>query len=551
MKRATQAELSHEFFDIIIIGGGITGAVALRDAAMRGLKVALIEKNDFAWGTSSRSTKLLHGGLRYLENFEFGMVREACRERELMLELAPHLAHPQAFLYLQYKGYPEGLWKLKAGLTFYDIVSGNPSHRRHKMLNRDQVIELEPYLNKEGLKGSGYYFDFLTDDARLTIDTVKSGGDAGGKIANYTEAIGFVEENDRINGVKVKDLLSGEEYVIKGRQVINTGGPWVDKVRFLEEGVNSRYLRPTKGVHIVLSKKDFPLNHPVFLRSPSDDRVVWPIPSIDGELVYVGTTDTDYNGSLDDVVATEEDIDYLLEVANHTIPGRNLTREHIIGTWAGLRPLIAPEDDRNASAVSREHEIFVSPKGLLTISGGKLTTARVMGLQVIDRAAELLKEFYGMQNIATSTTEKFPISGGSKSMIRNAKDTLAKLDLPEAVKKRLVGIYGGNALAMARMIEADPSAADSMGNYNIIAAEVRYAVDEEMAVTITDFFTRRASLFFWLRDGGLAIAPQVAREMGKRLGWDDDQVNRQIDEYTTWVETNRFAPTPAYAADKN
>ena len=225
MKRATRAELTSEFFDILIIGGGITGAVSLRDAAMRGLKVALVEKNDFAWGTSSRSTKLLHGGLRYLERFEFAMVREACRERELMLELAPHLSHPQPFLYLQYKGYPEGMWKLKAGLTFYDMVSGNPKERRHKMLNRERVIELEPHLNRDGLKGCGYYFDFLTDDARLTLDTVKSGCEAGGKIANYTEAIGFVEENGRINGVKVRDTLSGEEYVIKGRQVINTGGP--------------------------------------------------------------------------------------------------------------------------------------------------------------------------------------------------------------------------------------------------------------------------------------------------------------------------------------
>ncbi|BHH83179.1 glycerol-3-phosphate dehydrogenase/oxidase [Desulforhopalus sp. 52FAK] len=542
MKRVTASELSKEVYDILIIGGGITGAVALRDAALRGLKVALIEKNDFAWGTSSRSTKLLHGGLRYLETFEFAMVREACRERELLLEIAPHLAHPRPFMYLQYKGDPEGMLKMKAGLTFYDLVSGNPSFRRHKMLGREKVLNLEPRLNQEGLKGCGYYYDFLTDDARLTVDTIKAGGEAGGHISNYMEAVGFVEEGGQINGAKVKDVLTGEEVVVKAKQVINTGGPWVDKVRFMEEGVDKKFLRPTKGVHIVLSKKDFPLNHAVFLRAPSDNRVVWPVPSLDGELVYVGTTDTDFNGSLDDVVATDEDIDYLLEVANHTIPGRNLTRKHIIGTWAGLRPLIAPEDDRGASQVSREHEIFVSPKGLLTICGGKLTTARVMGLQVIDRAVELLKENYRYKNVAHSSTKYIPISGGDKSMIALAKERFEKLDIPAEVKKRLQELYGGNALIIADMIKNDESAAQSMGDYNIIAAEVRYAVEEEMAVTMSDFFTRRASLFYWLRDGGLAIADAVGKEMGASLGWDDQETANQISSYKEWVAANRFEP---------
>ena len=540
MKRATVSDLCKETYDILIIGGGITGGVTLRDAALRGLKTALIEKNDFAWGTSSRSTKLIHGGLRYLERFEFGLVREACRERELMLKLAPHLSHPRPFLYLQYKGYPEGMLKLKAGLTFYDLVSGNPKARRHKMLNRKKLLKIEPHLNQEGLKGCGYYFDFLTDDARLTIDTIKSGGEAGSHIANYTEAIEFVEENRRITGVKVKDQITGAEGIVKAKQIINTGGPWSDKVRCLEAGVNNTRLRPTKGVHIVLRKKDFPLNHAVFLRAPSDNRVVWPIPARDGELIYVGTTDTDYDGPLDNVVATEKDIDYLLEVANHTIPGRNLGREHVIGTWAGLRPLIAPEDSRNASAVSREHEIFVSPKGLLTICGGKLTTARVMGEQVINKAAELLKENFGVNGIPKSTTRMVSISGGDADKLKSAQERVAKLDLRPTIKKRLLDLYGSNALKIAKMIEGDPSAATEMGKYDIIAAEVRYAIEDEMAMTVTDFFTRRASLFYWLRDGGLAIVSPVAEEMAQRLGWDAPDTAEQIQAYTRWVAENRF-----------
>ena len=543
MKRTTLAEFNEQTYDILIIGGGITGAAAVRDAALRGLKVALVEKNDFAWGTSSRSTKLLHGGLRYLERFEFGMVREACRERELMLELAPHLAHPRPFLYLQYKGYPEGMLKLRAGLTVYDMFSGNPGERRHKMLNRDKLLAIEPHLNPDGLKGCGYYYDFLTDDARLTIETIKGGCEAGAHVANYVEATGFVMENGRVAGAQVRDQITGEEGVIKALQVINCGGPWVDKVRFLEEGVSGRRLRPTKGVHIVLSKKDFPLNHAVFLRAPSDNRVVWPIPALDSELVYIGTTDTDYDGSLDDVVATEEDIDYLLEVANHTIPGCNLGREHVIGTWAGLRPLISPEDARDASAVSREHEIFTSPNGLLTIGGGKLTTARVMGQQVVDEAAKLLSKNFGMNDIRVSNSKHVPVSGGDAQQIKAAQQKLANLDLETAVPERLVGLYGGNAVKIADMIKNDPEAATSMGGNNVIAAEVQYAVQEEVAQTVTDFFTRRASLFYWLRDGGLDIVEPVSLEMAQLLAWDESTRTQQINDYREWVAENRFEPT--------
>ncbi len=542
MERTTIAQFAKETYDILVIGGGITGAVTARDAALRGLKVALVEKNDFAWGTSSRSTKLLHGGLRYLESFEFRMVREACRERELMLKLAPHLSHPRPFMYMQYDGYPEGLLKLNLGLTFYDFFSGAPSIRRHKIFRSKKLREMEPHLNADGLKGCGYYYDFLTDDARLTIETIKGAAAGGAHIANYAEVTGFTENNGRINGVEIKDVLSGESGTISAKQVINTTGPWVDTIRHMEQGVGDKRLRPTKGVHIVLSKEDFPLNHAVFLRAPGDNRVVWPIPALDGDLVYVGTTDTDYDGPLDDVTATDEDIDYLLDVANYTIPGRNLTREHVIATWAGLRPLIAPDDSRNASAVSREHEIFVSPKGLLTIGGGKLTTARVMGLQVVDKAVELLGQTFGIKDIPASNTHEVPVSGGDAGQTYAAKSKLASMNLPEAVKERLLSLYGGNARLMAEMIENDPSCADDMGGYDVIRAEVVYAVKYEMSRTITDFFTRRASLFYWRRDGGLSITASVADEMAKHLDWSAEQAGEEIDNYSNWVAANRCAP---------
>ena len=547
MKRSEISALAGQTFDLLIIGGGATGASAARDAALRGLSVALLEKNDFGSGTSSRSTKLFHGGLRYLEKFDFGLVREACRERELMLTLAPHLSHPRPFIYLLYQGYhmmfdwlPATLFMLKAGLTLYDTFSGNPRERRHKMLNKERLLEIEPHLNSKGLKGGGYYYDFLTDDARFTIETIKAACDAGALATNYMEVRGLVQDNGRISGVEAVDLISGEEGVIKAKQVVNTTGPWTDEIRFMEQGIRNKMLSPTKGTHIVLRKKDFPLNHAVFLQSPRDGRTVFPIPALDSDLVYLGTTDTFYDGSFDHVIATHEDVDYLLEVANHIMPGRNLGYGHIVGTWAGLRPLLKPQRDLAASSVSREQELFVSPNGLLTIAGGKLTTARVMGYQVIDKAIELLGEHFGVGGVPATTTATEPLSGGDAESIERAKQLALSVNLPEAVKDRLLKQYGGNFTTIAELVKQDPDAARSMGGHKLIAAEVRYAVESEMAMTVTDFFTRRATLFFWTQDGGLEAVNNVAFEMANLLGWNENQRYRQVEDYRKWVAENRF-----------
>ena len=549
MKRSAINELTGQTFDLLIIGGGATGTSAARDAALRGLSVALLEKDDFGSGTSSRSTKLFHGGLRYLEKFEFGLVREACRERELMLTLAPHISHPRPFIYLLYQGYhmmfkwlPATLPMLNAGLTMYDVFSGNPWERRHKILNKKKLLEVEPRLNPDGLKGGGYYYDFLTDDGRFTIETMKAACDAGALAANYMEVKGLVLDNGRISGVEAVDLITGEEGVIKAKQVINTTGPWTDEIRFMEQGVKDKMLSPTKGVHIVLRKQDFPLNHAVFLQSPRDGRTVWPIPALDSDLVYVGTTDTYYEESFDHVVATHEDIDYLLEVANYTIPGCNVGYEHIVGTWAGLRPLVKPQGDLAASSVSREHEIFVSPNGLLNIAGGKLTTARVMGYEVVDKAIELLGENFGVRGVPATTTATEPLSGGDAKSIEQATQLAPGVNLPDDVKERLLQHYGGNFTKIAELAGATPDAARSMGGHKLTAAEVNYAVADEMAMTVTDFFTRRASIFYWTRDGGLDTVDAVAGEMGKQLNWTPEQQAAQVESYQQWVAANRFVP---------
>jgi glycerol-3-phosphate dehydrogenase len=542
MKRLSLADIAGNIFDIVVVGGGITGASIARDAAMRGLSVVLLEKDDFASGTSSRSTKLLHGGLRYLEQYEFKLVREACRERELFLRLAPHLAQIRPFIYLLYRGYPESPLLLNLGLTIYDIFSGNPIQRHHHMLNAKRTLELEPHLNSDQLVGGGWYYDVLTNDARLTVETIKSACEAGALIGNYLEVVGLVQESGKVRGVEVADRLSGVQSVIRAKCVINASGVWVDSVRALENGISDRRLRPTKGVHIVVRKSDFPLQHAVFLRSPKDRRVVWPIPALDGDLVYIGTTDTFSDGKPEDVAATQQDIDYLLEVANHTIPDARLNYEHIVGTWAGLRPLFGAKPGVAASSVSREHEIFVSPGGLLNIAGGKLTTARVMALQTVDAALRLHGDTFSQKHPLPCTTNRKPLCGGDADGIQAAAQAMETRHIPSNIAQRWLSHYGSNALSLAEMVAADPGAQRDMGSAEITPAEVRYAVESEMARTLADFFIRRATVFFWHRDGGLQCADGVAAEMAKLLGWSGEDCTRQVQTYRQEVANNRFTP---------
>ncbi|MBK5248921.1 MAG: glycerol-3-phosphate dehydrogenase/oxidase, partial [Actinomycetales bacterium] len=418
MQRASRSEIVDRVFDVVVIGGGITGAATARDAALRGLSVLLVEKDDFASGTSSRSSKLIHGGLRYLQTYQFRMVAESLRERERMLRIAPHLTRVRPFLYLLYQGYPESKALLNLGLTYYDVASGAWRRRRHRMLDAAQVLALEPHLAAEGLIGAGLYHDVLTDDARVTLDTVHGAADAGARVMNHARVVDLLREAGRIAGVRIRDELTGETFDAVGRQVLNATGPWTETVRAMETGSGASRLRPTKGVHIVVRKTDFPLGTAVFLRSPRDGRVVWPTPSLEEDLVYIGTTDTDYTGPLDDVVPTQEDVEYLIEVANVAIPAARLDLSHVVGSWAGLRPLVAPAPGVSADKTSREHEISTGPGGMLTISGGKLTTSRLMAKQLVDAAAHALRPRRGAGASVRSTTTQVPIAGGELATAR-------------------------------------------------------------------------------------------------------------------------------------
>ncbi len=550
MKRFNLQSLEKDPFDIIVIGGGITGVATARDAALRGLKVLLIEKEDFAAGTSSRSSKLIHGGLRYLETYQFRLVAESVRERELSLKLAPHLTKIQPFLYMVYKDAPEKKWLLNLGLSFYDFVSGNWSKRRHKMLSKKQVLERQPQFKAEGLSGAAMFYDVSTDDARITLDTAKSAAYHGAQLINHCKVIDLVYDDEKCSGVKVKDKLHQSESIVYGRYIINATGPWSDDILRFEEP-NAHILRPTKGVHIILRKKDFPLKSAIFMRSFDDGRVVWPIPSLQDDRVFIGTTDTTYKGDLNDVHPEKQDIDYLLNVANHLMPKANLTTDDIIGSWAGLRPLIAPKDDVNNSKTPREHQIIQSPSGIFSIIGGKLTSNRVMAKHILDAVIrhDAGKHF---ANLKAYSAHKIPISGAQNNLgiaVKNnynqadLMDALVQKNIPQKFAKTWVERYGYNAFKIADIWLGCNENQMDLSIRELTIAEMRYCIEQEMAYSLKDLLISRTSIFFWGQNTPKEKIEHIATEMGKIMGWDDTEKAKQMKEY--WQLIGKHCPAMA------
>ena len=549
MKRAVLHQLSDTVFDLVVIGGGITGAATARDAALRGLKVVLVEKEDFASGTSSRSSKLIHGGLRYLETYQFGLVAESVREREMALRLAPHLTKVQPFLYMFYDNTPDKKWLLNLGLTFYDFVSGSWNKRRHKMLSKEQVLARQPDFRQQGLRGAAMFYDVSTDDARVTIDTVKGAAEYGAQVLNHCEVTGLTYSDKQCDGVKVTDKLTGQQGVIRSRYVINSTGPWSDDILRFEQG-DSKVLRPTKGVHIVLRKQDFPLHSAVFMRSPDDGRTVWPIPSMQDDRVFIGTTDTTYDGDLNNVHPEKEDIQYLLNVANHLMPGKKITEDHIVGSWAGLRPLIAPADDVNNSKTPREHQIMRSESGVYSIVGGKLTSNRVMAKQLLDKVIKQDQNKYLRPDLLPYRAGKVPISGACEPSQPNvagkvkyvANEVVAKLQaggVPYSLAQSWASRYGHNAHQVALYWHKGGQFQKALGARDLTVAEVHYCVEQEAACSIKDLLIRRTSAFFWDKDGGMAQIGPIAQEMQGLLGWTEEDKLGQIDTYYDWVSKHR------------
>lgn len=541
--------------DLLIIGGGINGAGIARDAAKRGLKVALVEMNDLASGTSSSSSKLVHGGIRYLEQLEFNLVFEAVSERRILLDIAPHIVNPLGFLFPVYKGARRALTTINAGMWLYEGLSLFRSPKRHRTLNVKEIQNEEPALNTSDLKGAPLYYDCSTDDARLTLENAIDAAHTGAVIATYAKLVEFIHVKDsgRAVGAVVEDMLTGEKKTIRANAIINATGPWTDALLHVseQEKQHGELLRPTKGVHIVVAREKLPVNHAVVCFHPDDGRVLFAIPW--QERTYIGTTDTDYKGDPSKAAADSDDVDYLIDATNQYFPNNQIQRTDVISTWAGLRPLIRPLDkgEVDESAVSREHQIMVGPTdGIITIAGGKLTTYRKMSQEVVDMAIKLLRLSGTLPShpLYVARTDQDPLPGAQgwpadddhERVARQVRDVAGEEHMTMATAQMLANVYGMKGMDIARLVRQDPKLGQPLSvNRPEILAQVDWAVQQEFAATITDVMTRRTQLFYRATDQGLAASVLVGQRMQTLLGWYDSQLQSQQQHYEEVVAQSR------------
>lgn len=543
--------MSDDLHDLVIIGGGITGAGIARDAALRGLKVALFEKNDFGSGTSSKSSKLIHGGLRYLEHGEIGLVFESVSERRVQTRVAPHLVRPLAFLVPVYQDSKPGLELMNLGLWIYDSLALFRAPRMHKTFRGSKAAAaVEPCLRTDKLRGVIEYFDCATDDARLVLENVIDATALGADCRSYTEVTGLVrDERGRVTGVDTIDSLTGARDRVAGRAVVLAAGAWTDEViRRFDLPVGRELLRRTKGVHVVVPHERLPLARACTLISPVDGRVIFAIPWR-GRTV-VGTTDTDFEGTADDVHADADDVRYLCESANGYFPKSELTPDDVIATWAGLRPLIRPAESVDEGAVSREHEVFVKDDGVVIIAGGKLTTYRRMAAQAVRAAIGWLREHdegFEAAGRERAGTKHRPLPGGAgletptlESVAAIGRALMDELGLDADAATHLCGVYGARATILGDRIRADRAQATRLDpELPYLWAEIDFAVEHDRARTVDDVLSRRVPLLLVGRDQGLGVCDEVGARMAARLGWNDDERARQLEAYRRVVADSR------------
>jgi glycerol-3-phosphate dehydrogenase len=537
--RATAlAAMSTEPVDLLVLGGGITGAGIARDAALRGIRTALVDKGDFGGATSSRSSRLIHGGLRYLEHGNFGLVFEGVHERRVLLRIAPHLVHPLPFLFPVYRGARVAAWKLEAGMWLYDALAAFRNVHLHRWLGRRRVARLEPRLRTKGLQGAALYYDAQADDVRLVLATIRSAAQAGALVANYADATSLLKSDDRVRGATVRDALSGHTYTVRALVVVNATGPWVDAVRQRDDPVAQPLLRLTKGAHVAVPRGRVGHTHAVTLTSPIDGRVMFVLPW--GDLSYIGTTDTDEAVSPEDVRATGSDVVYLLRSANALFPEARLGPRDVISTWAGLRPLLAPAHARSASDVSREHRVVESASGLVTIAGGKLTTYRRMARDTVDRVAKRLHQLDGRPLPPRAATDRLPLPGGESSDLDVLVEAVRARGIPDVRARHLVRHYGSESAAVLNLVDRDRSLGEPIiAGRPEVWAEVVHAVEREMAARLADVLIRRLHLFYEDPAHGSTVSSAVAARLAQLLGWDDTRRDEEVADYTAEVKRAR------------
>ncbi|MDB4890624.1 MAG: dependent oxidoreductase [Gemmatimonadetes bacterium] len=513
-------------FDVLVIGGGITGAGTARDAAMRGLRVALVEQSDFASGTSSRSSRLVHGGVRYLEHGQVGLVFESSRERRTLLRIAPHLVRPLPFTWPVYRGARIGRWKLAAGLTLYDALALFRNVGRHQRLNARGVTSYEPHVSQQRLVGGARYWDSATDDARLTLANVLSAQRAGAVVANHTRVIGMLREGNRIGGASVVDVETGAMVEVRARAVVNATGPWSDKVERLVRSGAASALRGSKGVHVSVPRSRIGNTAALTLTAPQDGRVMFVLPS--GAFTIIGTTDTFDDVPPEDVRANERDVAYLLESANHYFPDAALTRSDVVSAWAGLRPLaLAAGGGSSASAASREHAISEVEPGLVRVTGGKLTTYRSMASQVVDAVQRSLG---GAPT--KSLTAHEPLVGGDVADIAREIGDATRVIEDGVVAERLVHAYGSAWRNVWALVGNDDMLRTRIAPERpYLLAELRHAVEHELARTFGDLLIRRTPVAFETQDHGRNAARRIAPSVALWLGWDSAATEAALGAY--------------------
>ena len=534
-RKEITSKLAGQSFDLIVIGGGITGAGIALDAASRGLKTALIEKDDFAFGTSSRSTKLIHGGLRYLKQLEFGLVKEVGSERAVVHRLAPHLVVPEKMLLPLSEKKGLGYWLTSIGLKIYDWLAGVKPEDQRRMLTKQQTLRCEPLLRKDDVKGGAIYAEYRTDDARLTIEIVKSAVSHGAVVLSYAAASDFVYNDDRVAGVKVHDAISGEDFVIHSKVVVSAAGPWVDELREINKSKTGKRLHLTKGVHIVVAHSRLPVKQAIYF-DVEDGRMIFAIPR--GRTTYIGTTDTTYTGDKDRVFTTRDDAQYLVAALNSTFPSVKLSLSDIESSWAGLRPLIH-EEGKSASELSRKDEIFESPSGLISIAGGKLTGYRKMAERVVNL---VIKKHFDDRSFASCRTDKIKLPGDGFSSVKDVKKFVqgvsVKLDsfgVPSAARY-LVENFGMQADGILSRMGTFNSSQPELA---LLKAQLSFCVQHEMICNLQDFFVRRTGLIYFDIHQVEKWKNEIANECATLLGWDDSKTAVEVRELEGLISSQR------------
>jgi glycerol-3-phosphate dehydrogenase len=531
-RNARLQSLENKNFDFLIVGGGITGVACARDAALRGFTAACVDKCDFAYGTSSRSSKLIHGGLRYLEQANFRLVFEGTHERARLRKVAPHLVRPIPFMFPVYKEGKHGVFALSFGLWLYDTLAGKRRYGRHRKYSREEVLSLEPSLRGEGLRGGAVYYDCMTDDARLCLENAISAHEAGATMLNYTRFVRALKNDDgRAVGAVVLDELSKREYTVHCKVLIICAGPWTDRVRKTAQNNGEPMIRTTKGIHLLFTSERLPVSHAVVMSSVTDGRVVFAIPR--GRVTLVGTTDTDFEGSPDDVHATAEDVDYLMATLEHFFPEANLTTKDIRASYAGLRPLVRDDSD-SPYDVSREHTVLVGDDDTVTIAGGKFTTYRLMADDVLNEAMKVM-DLSRSERVKCATRDAMLV--GAEDLAGEPRVELLahlKTKMSAEVAEYLVGLYGGRAKLLA-----DGDMTPLVDGFPFVYAQVDHAIHAEAAVTPADVLMRRIPVFYETPDQGLECLEGVVDRMASVFGWSVEMRDALTDDYRVRVQDSR------------